>query len=98
MRKFHDPTLGQADMRQVFSEGGYSIDSEHRTYPRLFLLADSFAFKWFPLLPDVTSRTVFQWNGRTLRLSDVEKEKPDILIYEAVQRVLPYEPTSMLTD
>ena len=98
VRKFHDPTLGQADMRPVFSEGGYSIDSEHRTYPRLFLLADSFAFKWFPLLPDVTSRTVFQWNGRTLRLSDVEKEKPDILIYEAVQRVLPYEPTSMLTD
>ncbi len=91
VRKFPEPATAAGDMRQALSDG-YWVDSSHRGYPRLFIVGDSFAFNWFPLFPDVTSRTVFTWNGRRIRRSEIEREKPDILVFEAVQRVLVYDP------
>ncbi|MBK9281054.1 MAG: hypothetical protein IPM93_23065 [Candidatus Obscuribacter sp.] len=55
--------------------------------PRLLMLRDSYAIALVPLLAEHFSKSAFLWQ-RQLPADIVEKEKPDVVVWEFVQRAL----------
>ena len=55
--------------------------------PRLLMLRDSYAIALVPLLAEHFSKSAFLWQ-RQLPAASAEKEKPDVVVWEFVQRAL----------
>ncbi|HZT18912.1 MAG TPA: hypothetical protein VFA23_05870 [Dongiaceae bacterium] len=97
LRTFPDPVVsrtGSGDPLQV----GYRIVTRHKDYPSIFLCNDSFGDRWSVPLADVAYRIVFRRNDRPCKASAVEAEKPDLFIFEAVQRLLSEPPQPLALE
>jgi hypothetical protein len=68
------------------------IESRHKTYPSVFIFGDSFATYWAKILPDVTRRTVYLRHEIPFPTAIIEREKPDIVIYEVIQEYMFHVP------
>lgn len=56
--------------------------------PRLVMFRDSFGTSLVPLLAESFDRSVFVWSN-AFNMEIVQEERPDIVIYEVVERLLP---------
>jgi hypothetical protein len=81
VRRFPNPVISHGDLAEPDS-GDAWIDTGHAQYPSVFLIADSFSWSWFQLLPDVARRVVYRRHSLPIPTALIEKEKPAILIYE----------------
>jgi len=87
LRRFPDPVVAHGNL-DVPDAGDAWIDTIHKDYPGVFLIADSFAWAWFQLLPDVSSRMLYSRHDGPFPATAIEKEKPAIVIYELVANYL----------
>jgi hypothetical protein len=68
------------------------VESRHTTYPSVFIFGDSFATYWSRILPDVTGRTVYLRHDVPFPTAMIEREKPDIVIYEVIEASMIHVP------
>jgi alginate O-acetyltransferase complex protein AlgJ len=87
VRTFPDPVTAQDGLAAPDAQGAW-INTDHAQDPSIFLIADSFSWAWFQLLPDVARRVVYRRHGQTIPTALIEKEKPAILIYELTESYL----------
>jgi len=87
VRRFPNPVTSHGDLAEPDS-GDAWIDTDHAQYPSVFLIADSFSWSWFQLLPDVARRVVYRRHSQPVPTALIEKEKPAILIYELTDSYL----------
>jgi len=87
VRTFPDPVTAQDGIVAPDTQGAW-MDSSHGRDPAVFLIADSFSWAWFQLLPDVASRVVYRRHGQPIPTALIGKEKPAILIYEVTASYL----------
>jgi alginate O-acetyltransferase complex protein AlgJ len=87
VRSFPSPVTRHGDLAEP-DAGSAWIDTTHDKDPSVFLIADSFSWAWFQLLPDVARRVVYRRHGQPIPAALIEKEKPSILIYELTDSYL----------
>jgi len=69
-----------------FGPGGEVItETNNKSSPKAVMLRDSFTTAMVPFISNHFSRVVYDWSG-VFNSKLIEKEKPDIVIYEVVER------------
>jgi hypothetical protein len=68
------------------------VESRHKTYPSVFIFGDSFATYWSRILPDVTRRLAYVRHDIPFPTAVIEREKPDLVIYEVIEAYMIHVP------
>jgi hypothetical protein len=71
----------------IYSKDSFYCESNVKL-PRLVMYRDSFSIWLIPYLKEHFSRSVYLWGTANIDLSIIEKEKPDIVIIQIVERHL----------
>ncbi len=83
-----DTELGSLkDCISIYSKDSFYCESNEK-HPRLVMYRDSFSIWLIPYLKEHFSRSVYLWGTANIDLSIIEKEKPDIVIIQIVERHL----------